>query len=141
MPLPQAGSCPHTQEQSARPRGSPWPCRLVRRAGHRPGDARRLGAGPATSRASLLHAAQPRASLQPPDRAVHTGGQACDHSLPGGTRGAGAGRGHPALPPSPGEAAWGLEGRGGGTASLLTPVSSLLLRPPLRARPFSHSLR
>lgn len=99
------------------------------------------GPGPATSRVSLLHAAQPRASLQPPDRAVHTGGQACDHSLPGGTRGAGAGRGHPALPPSPGEAAWGLEGRGGGTASLLTPVSSLLLRPPLRARPFSHSLR
>lgn len=40
-----------------------------------------------------------------------------------------------------GEAAWGLQGRRGGTASLLTPVSSLLLRPPLRARPFSHSLR
>lgn len=53
------------------------------------------------------------------------------------------GRGVGILPSRPprGRRPWGLEGRRGGTASLLTPVSSLLLRPPLRARPFSHSLR
>lgn len=139
-PCPRPAAALTHRSKVLGPEGAPGPVAL-RRAGHRPGDARRLGAG-AGHLARLTPPCRSAPGLSPAAR------QGRAHGRPGlrpqpprghSRRGGGAWASCP--PALPGEAAWGLEGRRGGTASLLTPVSSLLLRPPLRARPFSHSLR